>query len=74
MKILRDKKKMNDVGKALDEKVVTPTAPRAKSVNDCAFTSDKQSLDLYDEPYGEPYGDCYDTSDRTYSHSDDLCV
>jgi len=63
MKILRDKKKTNNVEKVRHEKVVTPTVPRAKYVNDCAFTSDSQSVDLYDDPYDDPYAD-YHKSDR----------
>jgi hypothetical protein len=59
-KILRDKKKINSVEK-VHEKVVTPTVPRVKYVNDCAFTSESQSLDLYDDPYDDPYVD-YNTS------------
>jgi len=64
MKILRDKKKkMNNVEKVRHEKVATPTVPRVKYVNDCAFTSDSQSVDLYDDPYDDPYAD-YHKSDR----------
>lgn len=59
MKVLLGKKKRRGAETDLNGKV-TPTVPRVKSVNDCEFTSDKVSLDLYDDRYDDPYGDCYD--------------
>jgi len=56
MKISRDKKKMNSVEKVRHEKVV-------KYATDSTFTSDSQSVDLYDDPYDDPYAD-YHKSDR----------
>jgi len=57
MKISRDKKKTNSVEKVRHEKV-------AKYANDSTFTSDSQSVDLYDDPYDDPYAD-YHKSDRS---------